>query len=48
MIVSEIDEIEQYWNSLIFNICKGNVSDMKILKTYDVFDFFSYIENAIK
>lgn len=48
LIKKEIEDIERYWNDLIYSVCGGDVTDMAALKKYDVFDFFSYIDKKSK
>lgn len=40
--------MDTYWNELIFSVCKGDVSQMKDLKTFDIVDFFDYVNNKTK
>lgn len=47
-IVNEIKDTDEYWNEILFTVCKGVPSEMAALKRYDVFDFFDYIENKNK
>ena len=40
--------LDKYWNELLFSTCKGNAGSINELKRFDIYDFFSYIDNAIK
>lgn len=40
--------MDAYWNKLIYSVCKGDVSQMKDLKKFDIIDFFDYVDNRIK
>lgn len=46
--MNEIKELDKYWNNLLFNITEGSASEMKTLMTFDIFDFFAYIDNKMK
>jgi hypothetical protein len=43
-----VEELDRYWNELIFTVCDGKATEMNELKKFDVFDFFDYIENKSK
>jgi hypothetical protein len=42
-IKKEIDEIDKYWNDLLYNVCKGNAQEMMQLKKFDILEFFDYV-----
>lgn len=47
-IKKEVDELDRYWNELIYAVCDGKASEMNELKRFDVFEFFDYIDNKSK
>jgi hypothetical protein len=47
-IIKEIEELEKYWNELLFTVTDGKASEMHALKKYDIIEFFSYVDNKIK
>jgi hypothetical protein len=48
MIKRELEEMDKYWNDLIYTVCDGNASEMNELKRFDIFDFFDYVNNKSK
>jgi len=48
MINKEIDELDTYWNDLLFAVCDGKASEINELKRFEIIDFFDYIENKSK
>ena len=46
--MNDIIESDNFWNELVYNVCKGNATEMRTLNEYDIFDFFSFIENREK
>ena len=47
-IANEVEEMDKYWEDLIYLVCGGHVCDMSALKKYDIIDFFNYVENKSK
>jgi len=47
-IKKEAEELERYWNELIYAVCDGKISEMSEIKRLDIFDVFDYIENKSK
>lgn len=47
-IKEEIEELDEYWNEVIYSVCGGDVTQMTELKRFDIFDFFDYINNKTK
>jgi hypothetical protein len=47
-IANEIKENNRYWEDFLFTLCAGDASEMMILKRYDIFDFFEFVENKMK
>jgi hypothetical protein len=43
-IANRLIEDDNFWNETIYNICKGDVVNMRELRKMDIFDFFSYLE----
>jgi hypothetical protein len=43
-----VEEMDKYWEDLIYLVCGGHVCDMSALKKYDIIDFFNYVENKSK
>lgn len=43
--MNRIADDDKFWNDTIYNVCKGDVTNMRELRKMDVFDFFSYLEN---
>jgi hypothetical protein len=48
MIKKELEDLDKYWNELIYAICDGKASEMNELKRFDIFDFFDYVNNKSK
>jgi len=48
LLANDMREMDTYWNELIYSVCKGDVSQMKDLKKFDIMDFFDYIDNKTK
>lgn len=48
MIKKEIDDLDAYWNDLLFSVCDGKAGEMNELKRFEIMDFFDYIENKSK
>ena len=36
------------FDELIYDVCKGNAAEMVILKKFDIFEFFDYIDKKNK
>ena len=47
-IRQETDDLNIYWNDLIYTICKGNAGEMREVVKLDIFDFFSFVEHYTK
>jgi hypothetical protein len=47
-IVEEVEEADSYWNEFIYNICDGDIKNMREMKMMDVFEFFDYVQNKMK
>lgn len=45
MIKKEVDDLDTYWNDLLFNVTGGKANEMNELKKFNIIDFFDYIEN---
>lgn len=43
-----IEEADGYWNEYIYNICEGDIKNMREMKKMDVFEFFDYVQNKMK
>ena len=41
----QLEDMDKYFNDLLYSVCEGKVSEMTELKRFDVFDFFDYITN---
>ena len=48
MIKKEVDELDKFWNELIYNISDGNASEIIALRRFDIIDLFDYITNKTK
>jgi hypothetical protein len=48
MIANEIIELDTYWEDLLFRVTKGSANEINSLKKYNIFDFFAYLNNAMK
>ena len=48
MIKKEIEDMDAYWNDLLFVVCDGKAGEMNELKRFEIMDFFDYIENKSK
>lgn len=44
-IANQVIEDDNFWNESIYNVCDGDVVNMRELRRLDIFDFFSYLEN---
>lgn len=44
----ELIENEKTWNQLLFNVCSGDAKAIDTLCRFEVFDFFSFVENYEK
>lgn len=48
MIKKEVEEMDKFWNDLIFAVCDGRATEMNELKKFEIMEFFDYIENKSK
>lgn len=46
--MNELRDMESYWGKVIYSVCRGNPADMRALRTFDIIDFFSYLEEVIQ
>ena len=40
--------LDKFWNSMIYNVCKGDVVAMREIKRLDVFEFLDYVDKTIE
>lgn len=48
LIKKEIEELDKYWNELVYEVCTGDASEMNALKKFNIFDFFDFVDNKMK
>jgi hypothetical protein len=40
--------MDKYWNELIYDLTKGNVTEMQAIKKFDIIEFYDYVNNKTK
>ena len=43
-----MEELDAYWNKLLYDVCEGKSSEMLALKKFDIIEFFDYMTNKTK
>lgn len=43
-----MEELDKYWNDLLFNVSEGNATEMAALRRFDIMEFFGYVENKMR
>lgn len=47
-IAQSVQDVDKYWNDLIYTVCNKDPGQMREIVKMDVFEFFGFVDNFMK